>query len=361
MKKNAGITLIALIITVIVLLILAGVAIVTLTGENSLLERANKAIEETKIKEAEEIIKLIIYENRIAENQNEYSENNQLIEKIVNKLKDEGYIIEADNDTVIYGKEKIKISDYIERDVAQRIIINAPKNSITTLKLVGKEVGNIEMNSENQTTGSIDIYRKLGEQVTAICKLNNEVIYEKNFGLQQNNNINMYPCEENGDGKALYWYGMEFADFQSGKVTYGTIVMKNLGNYQKKENNLNLQFNDTSNSEAYGIGINCKQNLTNYNNIQIKVENLIYTGFGITYYIVGNTGNDYSNIDVGIMEDIVGDSGTIISNEPKNLNISDISGEKYISILNFNPSGAGSESKACGSISMDIPSIVLKK
>ena len=33
-KKNNGITLIALVITIIVLLILAGVAIATLTGEN---------------------------------------------------------------------------------------------------------------------------------------------------------------------------------------------------------------------------------------------------------------------------------------------------------------------------------------
>ena len=33
-KQNAGITLIALVITIIVLLILAGISIATLTGEN---------------------------------------------------------------------------------------------------------------------------------------------------------------------------------------------------------------------------------------------------------------------------------------------------------------------------------------
>ena len=43
LNKNKGITLIALVITIIVLLILAGVAIATLTGENGLLNRATDA------------------------------------------------------------------------------------------------------------------------------------------------------------------------------------------------------------------------------------------------------------------------------------------------------------------------------
>ena len=43
MKKSIkGITLIALVITIIVLLILAGVAIMTLTGENGLLRKNTK-------------------------------------------------------------------------------------------------------------------------------------------------------------------------------------------------------------------------------------------------------------------------------------------------------------------------------
>ena len=47
-KTSKGITLIALIITIIVLLILAGVTIATLTGENGLLNRAVTAREETQ-------------------------------------------------------------------------------------------------------------------------------------------------------------------------------------------------------------------------------------------------------------------------------------------------------------------------
>ena len=53
-NKNAGITLIALVITIIVLLILAGVTIASLTGENGLLERAKKAKEDTAEGQAKE-------------------------------------------------------------------------------------------------------------------------------------------------------------------------------------------------------------------------------------------------------------------------------------------------------------------
>ena len=59
-QKNAGITLIALVITIIVLLILAGVTIATLTGENGILTRASDASEQTKEANAEEQVKLAV-------------------------------------------------------------------------------------------------------------------------------------------------------------------------------------------------------------------------------------------------------------------------------------------------------------
>ena len=48
-EKNAGITLIALVVTVVVLLILAGISISMLTGENGILNRASEAKEKTKL------------------------------------------------------------------------------------------------------------------------------------------------------------------------------------------------------------------------------------------------------------------------------------------------------------------------
>ena len=58
--RNKGITLIALVITIIVLLILAGVTIATLTGENGILTRASEASEATKKANVEEQVKLAV-------------------------------------------------------------------------------------------------------------------------------------------------------------------------------------------------------------------------------------------------------------------------------------------------------------
>lgn len=57
-KNTKGITLIALVITIIVLLILAGISISMLTGENGLLEKAGDAKTETESEEAYEQISL---------------------------------------------------------------------------------------------------------------------------------------------------------------------------------------------------------------------------------------------------------------------------------------------------------------
>ena len=60
MRNQRGITLIALVITIIVLLILAGVSIAMLTGQNGILTRADQAGTTTNEKSNSEIVKLAI-------------------------------------------------------------------------------------------------------------------------------------------------------------------------------------------------------------------------------------------------------------------------------------------------------------
>lgn len=56
LKKNKGITLIALVVTIIVLLILAGISIATLTGQNGIITRTNDARDESvRARERDEI------------------------------------------------------------------------------------------------------------------------------------------------------------------------------------------------------------------------------------------------------------------------------------------------------------------
>ena len=60
MKNQKGITLIALVITIIVLLILAGVAIAMLSGENGILTKASSSAVETAMSTAKEKVAMEI-------------------------------------------------------------------------------------------------------------------------------------------------------------------------------------------------------------------------------------------------------------------------------------------------------------
>ena len=62
MKKNSGITLIALVVTIIVLLILAGISISMLTGQNGILNRAAEAKEKTQVANEKEAVNMAAME-----------------------------------------------------------------------------------------------------------------------------------------------------------------------------------------------------------------------------------------------------------------------------------------------------------
>ena len=70
-KRSKGITLIALVITIIVLLILAGVSIVTLAGDNGLLNRTVKAKDASRAGEIKDLLLIEAQSNRIAETAND--------------------------------------------------------------------------------------------------------------------------------------------------------------------------------------------------------------------------------------------------------------------------------------------------
>ena len=65
-KKNKGITLIALVITIVVLLILAGITIAALSGDNGILTRAKEAKEKTIKAQQEEQNILDSYEDELS-------------------------------------------------------------------------------------------------------------------------------------------------------------------------------------------------------------------------------------------------------------------------------------------------------
>ena len=102
MKNQRGITLIALVITIIVLLILAGVAIAMLSGKNGILSNAKDSAKETAISSAKEQIGLIVNEAITDYYKNVYVEdnttgNNASVQKAVVAALNDGEKIKEDS------------------------------------------------------------------------------------------------------------------------------------------------------------------------------------------------------------------------------------------------------------------------
>lgn len=96
-RNQRGITLIALVITIIVLLILAGVSIITLTGDNGLLQKAKDTADSTKDGEELERVKLIVAESKIDELGMDIQK--ETIKKVANKeFTENGYSLEDTTD-----------------------------------------------------------------------------------------------------------------------------------------------------------------------------------------------------------------------------------------------------------------------
>ena len=85
MKNNKGITLISLVITIIVLLILAGVSIAMLSGDNSILSRASVAAEESAVANTKELVVVAVNE-ALAEYNARLYVNNDNTENLLSTL-----------------------------------------------------------------------------------------------------------------------------------------------------------------------------------------------------------------------------------------------------------------------------------
>lgn len=125
MKKedNFGITLIALVITIIVLLILAGITIAILTGDNNLINNTQKAAILTEVEGLRETIELKTIDNdeKVSGKLSEI-ENLNISQDLINKY-----------DNILYVKDNKLYLDFIAGFPKTQEYINN-KNKIEILK-----------------------------------------------------------------------------------------------------------------------------------------------------------------------------------------------------------------------------------
>ena len=112
-KKTRGITLIALIITIIVLLILAGVSITMLTGNNGILTQASNAKIMNNLSKVDESIKLYKSNKKIEKVVDENSQEEITNDDLINDEILKEYVIEETFRPigVIEGYKKLGIKD----------------------------------------------------------------------------------------------------------------------------------------------------------------------------------------------------------------------------------------------------------
>ncbi len=171
-EKNNGITLIALVITIIILLILAGITISTLTGENGLLTKANTAKNETAKKSAEEKVKIAVAGS--------FGENGEIdLEDLNTNLRQ----VEGLTD-ILYNDASIMSSNKIEKlpidVVVDGYLIEINEMGKVSLKAI-KPVVNYSLNPTEpvpegtKVTVTITATISGGETITKITKPNGEV------------------------------------------------------------------------------------------------------------------------------------------------------------------------------------------
>ncbi len=153
MRNTKGITLIALVITIIVLLILAGVAIATFSGENGILTQAERAAKVTRGAELDEIVNLAISEATL-------EDGDVTIKDIGDILQDDG-ILEDGKLEWVDGGNTGYLKDVVNDIVVEVTVDPRPNtnifypNDVDDFETVGIEVS--KTLSGNNVTITLDI------------------------------------------------------------------------------------------------------------------------------------------------------------------------------------------------------------
>ncbi len=176
-QRNRGITLIALVITIIVLLILAGVTIATLTGENGILTRAKTAKEETEKAETTEELNMyrtelnmnkVLADGADSINVEGYEELKKYIPSITEK---DANSLKIENGELVFKQSATDAQKdvFLENDISPETV-EAPVEwfSFDGGKLVGfsdEIVSNINEISDKMNTAYDEIYDGIDNEI----------------------------------------------------------------------------------------------------------------------------------------------------------------------------------------------------
>ena len=133
-KEMKGITLVALVITIVVLLILAGVSINTVLGDDGIIKKAKEAAEATKRASAEEDMNRLVLEYQLAS-------NDETLESFLQEKVTEGRIdgVTDNGDGTITITKKVEGKDYTI--TVKKPVAPTPSVKVGAIRVVSDSTG----------------------------------------------------------------------------------------------------------------------------------------------------------------------------------------------------------------------------
>lgn len=198
LRKEKGITLIALVITIVVLLILAGISIKAITGDNGIINQTQNAKDDTQYQQWEEQIDVAIIN---AEGKNRDTTMDDVIDELINKgiIDDESqvdketgtittnepsYVIEdklADY-VVIYAENQLEAGDYVnyvdKNGITRLCCVLWDKSSGYGVQIITMDtVEDVTLGDNDSTaTGNTKFEKAKNSYNNAISTLNNKAM-----------------------------------------------------------------------------------------------------------------------------------------------------------------------------------------
>ena len=176
-RNETGITLIALVVTVIVLIILAGISINMITGENEILNRTKEAREKTENSSDLEYLQTKAYE--AITNYYALGSNEPEMEYVLKSLNSSEIATDVNTGLVTYNGKTYDISDIMGKTSEKKLI---EKNGLKQVTLVNVENDNdknilLEKDEEKNSKVRMLIYETISEGKTIKAVIPNGFYY----------------------------------------------------------------------------------------------------------------------------------------------------------------------------------------
>ncbi len=295
LKNEIGITLVALIVTIIVLLILAGISIASLTG-NGLFNKTKQAKEKYSLAEVEEHIKTIIYEKSVEK------EGKATLQDVVDGLdEDEKYEYE-----IILGEEaKIKGKKPTIENVNSITIVYRNFKFILTsdLKLAVKSKEKTIDTGDREISFTLD-----NDLITWLNKVENKIVMEDFFDnqiinklMQSENAVNYMLSNENIKNKILQnKNGVEYIfnnELSKNKVildsNWTNTILNNANIIDSMKNNKNVVMVPKLSSNTSNVLVSSQYNNSDYWGGYKAFDGVVSSGVSAYHWTSSSPTNQY--------------------------------------------------------------------